>query len=37
MIKEETLTINLFDKENISEKVSINEYEVGIELEVVKE
>ena len=37
MIKEETLTINLFDKENISDKVSINEYEVGIELEVVKE
>ena len=37
MIKEETLTINLYDKENISEKVSINEYEVGIELEVVKE
>ena len=37
MIKEETLTINLFDKENITDKVSINEYEVGIELEVVKE
>ena len=37
MIKEETLTINLFDKENISETVSINEYEVGIELEVVEE
>ena len=37
MIKEETLTINLYDKENISDKVSINEYEVGIELEVVKE
>ena len=34
---EETLTINLFDKENISETVSINEYEVGIELEVVEE
>ena len=37
MIKEETLTINLFDKEGITDKVSINEYEVGIELEVVKE
>ena len=37
MIKEETLTIKLFDKENISETVSINEYEVGIELEVVEE
>ena len=37
MIKEETLTINLYDKENIKDKVSINEYEVGIELEVVKE
>ena len=37
MIKEETLTINLFNKDGISDKVSINEYEVGIELEVVKE
>ena len=37
MIKEETLTINILDKENINDKVSINEYEVGIELEVVKE
>ena len=37
MIKEETLTINILDKENINDKVSINDYEVGIELEVVKE
>lgn len=37
MIKEETLTINMIDKENIKEKISINEYEVGIELEVAPE
>lgn len=36
MIKEETLTINIFDRENISNKVNINDYEVGIELEVIK-
>ena len=35
MIKEETLTINVFDKDNIPEKVSINNYEVGFILEVV--
>ena len=33
MIKEETLTINIYDKSNISDKVSINEYEVGFILE----
>ena len=33
MIKEETLTLNIYDKEGISDKVLINEYEVGIELE----
>ena len=36
MIKEETLTINVYDKEGIKEKVNINDYEVGFELEVVK-
>lgn len=35
MIKEETLTINVFDKDNISDKVNINDYEVGFILEVV--
>ena len=35
MIKDETLTINVFDKDNISDKVNINDYEVGFELEVV--
>ena len=33
MIKEETLTINIYDKNDISDKVSINEYEVGFILE----
>ncbi len=33
MIKEETLTINIYDKSDISDKVSINEYEVGFILE----
>lgn len=37
MIMEETLTVNVFDKENITDKININEYEVGIELEVVNE
>ena len=37
MIMEETLTVNIFDKDNITDRISINEYEVGIELEVVKE
>ena len=37
MIMEETLTVNIFDKENITDRISINEYEVGIELEVVNE
>ena len=36
MIKEETLTINVFDKDNIPDKVNINDYEVGFILEVVK-
>ena len=36
MIKEETLTINVYDKENIKDKVNINDYEVGFELEVIK-
>ena len=35
MIKDETLTINVYDKENIKDKVNINDYEVGFELEVV--
>ncbi len=35
MIKEETLTINVFDKDNIPDKVNINDYEVGFILEVV--
>ena len=33
MIKEETLTINVYDKDNIEDKVKINEYEVGFILE----
>ena len=33
MIKEETLTINIYDKEDILEKVNINDYEVGFILE----
>ncbi len=37
MIKEETLTINIYDKKDINDKVNINDFEVGIELEVVKE
>ena len=36
MIKEETLTINVFDKDNIEDKVDINDYKVGFELEVIK-
>ncbi len=36
MIKEETLTINVYDKDNINDKVNINDYEVGFELEVIK-
>ena len=36
MIKEETLTINVYDKEGISDKININDYEVGFELEVIK-
>ena len=35
MIKEETLTINIYDKENITGKININDYEVGFVLEVV--
>ena len=35
MIKDETLTINVYNKDNISDKVNINDYEVGFELEVV--
>ena len=34
MIKEETLTLNIYDKEGISEKTLINDFEVGIELEI---
>ena len=37
MIKEETLTINLYDKQDILEKIDINDYKVGIELEVIEE
>lgn len=33
MIKEETLTINIYDKEDIMDKVNINDYEVGFILE----
>ena len=33
MIKDETLTINVYDKDNIEDKVKINEYEVGFILE----
>ena len=33
MIKEETLTINVYDKDNIEDKVKINDYEVGFILE----
>lgn len=36
VIKEETLTIDVYDKDGISDKVNINDYEVGIELEVIK-
>lgn len=36
MIKEETLTINVYDKDDIADKVNINDYEVGFELEVIK-
>ncbi len=36
MIKEETLAINVIDKDNIKEKININDYQVGIELEVIK-
>ena len=35
MIKEETLTINVYDKAEIKDKVNINDYEVGFELEVI--
>ncbi len=37
IIKEETLTINVYDKDDIKDRVSINEYDVGFELEVTKE
>ena len=33
MIKDETLTINVYDKDNIKDKVNINDYEVGFILE----
>ena len=33
MIKDETLTINVYDKDNIEDKVNINDYEVGFVLE----
>lgn len=33
MIKDETLTINVYDKDGIKEKVNINDYEVGFVLE----
>ena len=36
MIKEETLTINVYYKEGIKDKLLINDYEVGFELEVIK-
>ena len=36
MIKKETLTINVYDKEGIKDKVMVNDYEVGFELEVTK-
>ncbi len=36
MIKDETLTIKVYDKDNISDKVNINDYEVGFILEVIK-
>lgn len=35
MIKEETLAVNIYDRENITNKMNINDFEVGIELEVV--
>ena len=35
MLKEETLCVNIIDKDNIKDKININDYEVGIELEVV--
>ncbi len=33
MIKDETLTINVYDKDDIEDKVNINDYEVGFALE----
>ena len=33
MIKDETLTINVYDKDDIEDKVNINDYEVGFVLE----
>lgn len=33
MIKDETLTINVYDKDDIDDKVNINDYEVGFVLE----
>ena len=36
MLKEETLCVNIIDKDNIKDKININDYEVGIELEVVE-
>ena len=36
MIKEETLTIDVYYVDNIEEKVNINDYEVGFKLEVVE-
>lgn len=33
MIKDETLTINVYDKDGIEDKVNINDYEVGFVLE----
>lgn len=33
MIKDETLTINVYDKDGIQDKVNINDYEVGFVLE----
>ena len=36
MIKKETLTINVYDKDGIEDKIMVNDYEVGFELEVTK-
>ena len=36
MIKDETLTVEIKDKENIDNKIEINDFTVGIELEVTK-